>query len=455
MLAPWLCARLPPPLPAAVCGGRRRPRRTAARRGVQRRGAHSGGPQPGQDPGEYTRQAAQERRREKEQTPPEQEPERYGLYGQMPKPRDFKERIEWEENLKWRDFIDEKGTFDAWDWAMYNATRPLRPLRRAWDFAHGMQVQNEWEQSQDSNPAMQARRARLAERRRNLDGDFSQWSGNEFVGLEGFRVSGGKRSGQKPGPEMPPEDDAERLGASKEEKDEEPPRPVQRLPNPFKVLQLPLDATERHAADNYRKLARRLHPDAPEGSADRMTELNIAYELVKQIFREGGLEKSVTAKIELEKEGETGEAAAGDAAGSGARHKKPQWERPTAPNKYTDFGHQSQDYEEREELRRMAYAFKTSTRAAAQRRERRSERRRRFLAGARGYTFQSYMRAAFWTTLAFISTFAYWVRMMQRPESGGLRIYDRNLGGRAPKQPLSTPPSQARVQATAVEQGAA
>ena len=58
--------------------------------------------------------------------------------------------------------------------------------------------------------------------------------------------------------------------------------------NPFETLELPRHATKKEVKVSYRNLAKKFHPDGPEGDSKRMEELNRAYHL---LIKEGGYEK--------------------------------------------------------------------------------------------------------------------------------------------------------------------
>lgn len=49
--------------------------------------------------------------------------------------------------------------------------------------------------------------------------------------------------------------------------------------NPYKILDLPEDATDKEIKDRYRSLAQEHHPDKG-GDADKMSEINHAYNLI-------------------------------------------------------------------------------------------------------------------------------------------------------------------------------
>eukprot|EP01065_Artemidia_motanka_P031498 TRINITY_DN3788_c1_g1_i1.p1 TRINITY_DN3788_c1_g1~~TRINITY_DN3788_c1_g1_i1.p1 ORF type:complete len:484 (+),score=71.00 TRINITY_DN3788_c1_g1_i1:57-1454(+) len=363
------------------------------------------------------------------------------------------ERFKYWRSLSWNDTMDSKGGVDLFEYFYGQWFRVNKPISSALEYTFGYKSYSQSETSQPDNPAYQRFVKRRQRERDLLSGKPAErWNSAAFVGVpEGsFRISGGAKTGQRPGKDGYAEPDQDEAKEEETPKVEEPPPKAEvRVPNPYRVLQLPPVASERHAADNYKKLARRFHPDAPEGSEEKMTELNLAYELVRKIIKEGGLEKSPTARAEMEKEGideETVKKAEASKRSSDGRtpsqRKYDEWQAGTDPMP----GLASLDDEEREELRRMAHAFRTQqVRATDQRRANRAERRRRFLAGARRMTGYKHDRRIVMQLGTALALFVYGVnRFLWEPHpNSNFRVYEAGTAV-TPNRPALEPPSVRR-----------
>ena len=58
--------------------------------------------------------------------------------------------------------------------------------------------------------------------------------------------------------------------------------PREKIDEALEVLGLPRMVTAREVKERYRALARRHHPDRPEGDAGRMRQIQEAYDLLKE-----------------------------------------------------------------------------------------------------------------------------------------------------------------------------
>eukprot|EP01059_Diplonema_ambulator_P005995 TRINITY_DN15779_c0_g1_i1.p1 TRINITY_DN15779_c0_g1~~TRINITY_DN15779_c0_g1_i1.p1 ORF type:complete len:369 (+),score=88.44 TRINITY_DN15779_c0_g1_i1:16-1122(+) len=252
-------------------------------------------------------------------------------------------------SMKVSDLADEKGAVDFWEYARLKVAGRL-----------GMGFHDGYRLSQKESVHYQKHKRKMRDFQQNVKDEHTRWEpGHERV--SGFRVTGGKKR-----IETKKQEDA-----AKEEVEE---KVVTRLPNPYKTLALPPHASAKHAADNYKKLAKKYHPDAPGGDDKKMAELNAAYELVKKIIKEGGPAKSTTA-AECSHE-ETIHTVK-------SKRKAYRTEEEVKADDEEEFIFQMNPRlrAEREEMRRMAYEYKSSARAAKRREDARAERRASALEG--------------------------------------------------------------------------
>ncbi|KAJ9464140.1 hypothetical protein DIPPA_18954 [Diplonema papillatum] len=261
-----------------------------------------------------------------------------------------------------RQYADAKGGVDLWDY-FYGRFGGLSDESVVWESHQPGSLKSKW--------------ARLAARRRKqrFRGKSTRWSdGHRTVG--GFRATGG------------PKTEAKSTDKGKEEEVEYEEIVKVTVPNPYRILSLPPHASKKHAADNYRKLAKQFHPDAPNGSVEKMAEINDAYALVRQILKEGGPTKSRTAREGTVHTTEHAVRSKRKKSAGGAENFRKEEEE-------LEFELNSFAAAERAEMRRMAYEFHSSATASERRREAREERRMLKLDGLRPPTLAQELNNTF------------------------------------------------------------
>ena len=183
------------------------------------------------------------------------------------------------EDYKFEHFYDEKGGVDLFHYAWHRASKRVSTRIDGRDI---------FIKSQKDSYEQLSRLLKTRDAETIAMGRYRRWK-PIFLSVKGFRhvdpkmkFTDSKKKKQLPEPEQPKyEEVTERV--------------VTKIPNPYQILSLPRDATLKHAAANYRRLAKKYHPDSVNGSVDRMAELNTSYAVVKKIIKEGGPEKSSTA----------------------------------------------------------------------------------------------------------------------------------------------------------------
>eukprot|EP01060_Flectonema_neradi_P020105 TRINITY_DN27642_c0_g1_i1.p1 TRINITY_DN27642_c0_g1~~TRINITY_DN27642_c0_g1_i1.p1 ORF type:complete len:375 (+),score=36.76 TRINITY_DN27642_c0_g1_i1:45-1169(+) len=248
-----------------------------------------------------------------------------------------------EASYKFKHFMDKDGGIDFITYGTYMMGRVVHDNRSRRD---------NYTKSQHDAPEQLLYRIRSRNTRLRLEGKYRRWKPT-MRSIGGVRHVGRHRSlpeSEKRAPDNTTDE------PSYEETVE---KVVIKIPDPYKVLSIPKDATLKHAAANYRRLAKKYHPDSPTGSVEKMAKLNTSYAIVKQIIKEGGPDKSPTA-VDCDQH-ETEE-----------RLYKVKRKMKTAKGTQTVSGHDdldafelkySKDGEELEALRKMALNFKKTVRA--------------------------------------------------------------------------------------------
>eukprot|EP01063_Lacrimia_lanifica_P014260 TRINITY_DN20895_c0_g1_i1.p1 TRINITY_DN20895_c0_g1~~TRINITY_DN20895_c0_g1_i1.p1 ORF type:complete len:396 (+),score=135.47 TRINITY_DN20895_c0_g1_i1:75-1190(+) len=254
------------------------------------------------------------------------------------------------ENLKREDFRDKHGAIDYVDYFAYKLVR-----------GHNEDM---YDRSQPDHVHYKMRKLTDHRRKLALEGKSGRWDGYRKVA--GFRLVGeGRKRRDRRGKKVPEYTTFEEVVKVK-------------VPNPYKMLGIPAQATLKQAAKSYRVLAKQYHPDAQGGSVAKMAEVNEAYNKVKQIIKEGGPARSATA------------AAAGFSVKEETvkvkRHRNDRKGRNGAgtsetPVEETIFDLEPTAKREREEMRRMAIEFKSALRGKEHRKIAREETRQLYLDG--------------------------------------------------------------------------